>query len=70
MKRSEMLDILVYETLSWDGLDTSGVPLTEIANDILTCLEKRGMLPPQQETVYDNYGETVYVSEVCYWDKE
>ena len=44
MKRSEIIESLVYHCLSWDGLDTSGVPAEEIANDILTHLEKVGML--------------------------
>lgn len=47
MKRSSMIEAIVYNALSWDGLDTSGVPLEEIANDMLTICEKLGMLPPQ-----------------------
>jgi hypothetical protein len=46
MKRSDAIDSIVYHCLSWDGLDTCGVPAEEIANDILTHLEKLGMLPP------------------------
>jgi hypothetical protein len=46
MKRSDVIESIVYNCLSWDGLDTSGVPKEEIANDILTHLEKLGMLPP------------------------
>lgn len=46
MKRSEAIDSIVYHCLSWDGLDTSGVDVKEIANDILTHVEKLGMLPP------------------------
>lgn len=44
MKRSDVIESIVYNCLSWDGLDTSGVPKEEIANDILTHLEKLGML--------------------------
>lgn len=46
MKRSDMIAYIVYECLSWDGLETSGVPLEEIADDILAAIEKAGMLPP------------------------
>ena len=49
MKRSEVIESIVYECLSWSGLDTNGVPAEEIANDVLTHLEKLGMLPPMQE---------------------
>lgn len=51
MKRSEMIEAIVYGALSWDGLETSGVPLEEIANDVLKVCERMGMLPPD-ETVY------------------
>lgn len=50
MKRSAAIDSIVYHCLSWDGLDTSGVPVEEIANDILTHLEKLGMQPPENPT--------------------
>lgn len=43
MKRSLMIEMLVYEALSWDGLETSGMPLEEIADDILKVFEKRDM---------------------------
>lgn len=46
MKRSEMIERIVYSALSWDGLDTSGVPLEEIAEDVLKVCEQAGMLPP------------------------
>ena len=46
MKRSDMIQKIVYEALSWSGLDTSGVPLEEIANDVLTVCENEGMIPP------------------------
>lgn len=46
MKRSEVIDSIVYHCLSWDGLNTSGVDVKEIANDILTHIEKLGMLSP------------------------
>lgn len=46
MKRSLMIEMIVYEALSWDGLDTGGVPREEIANDMLKACEKLGMLPP------------------------
>lgn len=49
MKRSQAIESIVYNCLSWDGLNTSGVPLEEIANDILTHLEKIGMKPPVYE---------------------
>ena len=41
MKRSEMIEMIVYEALSWDGLDTSGVPLEEIAEKMLETVENR-----------------------------
>ncbi len=45
-----MIEIIIYEALSWDGLeiDGSGVSLEEIVSDILNVCEKRGMLPPMQ----------------------
>lgn len=51
MKRSQMIELIVYEALSWDGLDTSGVPLEEIANDMLNVCEKFGMLPPTSKII-------------------
>lgn len=48
MKRSEMIDLIVYEALSWDGLETSGISLEEIADDVLKVIEKHGMLPPDR----------------------
>lgn len=52
MRRKEMIDAIVYEALSWDGLDTGGVPLEEIANDMLKVVEKHGMLPPISKVGY------------------
>jgi hypothetical protein len=49
MKRSQMIEAIVYEALSWDGLDTSGVPIKEVAADVLKAVEKFGMLPPSYE---------------------
>jgi hypothetical protein len=54
MKRSDAIDSIVYHCLSWDGLDTSGVPVEEIANDVLTHLEKLGMLPPRYTYIPGN----------------
>lgn len=58
MKRSEMIDMIVYECLSWDGLETSGVPAQEIASDILKCIEKHGMLPPTIVSLRESYNRT------------
>ena len=64
MKRSEMIELIVYEVLSWDGLDTSGVPLEEIANDMLNVCEKLGMLPPPFEgNQYSEYPENRWEPE-------
>ena len=46
MKRSEMIGRIVYQALSWSGLETNGVALEEIANDMLKVVEKAGMNPP------------------------
>lgn len=46
LKRSDMIERIVYEALSWNGLDTSGVPLKEIADDMLKVIEASGMLVP------------------------
>lgn len=50
MRRSEMIELIVYEALSWDGLSTSGVPVEEVANDMLRVCEKMGMLPPKPQS--------------------
>lgn len=79
MKRSELIDRIVYEALSWDGLDTSGVPLSEIANDVLKVIEDAGMEPPRRVwvNIYDEPYETVdgiprvaEVTEVNTWEPE
>lgn len=62
MKRSFLIEMIVYEALSWDGLNTSGVPREEIANDVLKICEKFGMLPPSIEVK----GKT----EFSYWTNE
>jgi hypothetical protein len=46
MTRKSMIEIIAYEALSWDGLDTNGVPKEEIAEDMLRVVEKYGMRPP------------------------
>lgn len=55
MKRSDMIESIVYNCLSWDGLDTCGVPLEEIANDVLNHLEKMGMLPPDVDRIIEGH---------------
>ncbi len=44
MKRSDLIDHIVYTALSWDGLDTNGVPAEEIAEDVLSVIESVNML--------------------------
>ena len=48
MKRSTMIELIIYEALSWDGLEINshGIPLEEIVSDILDSCERHGMLPP------------------------
>lgn len=45
MKRSFMVAAMAEE-LQWDGLNTSGVPVVEIANDLLKVCERNGMSVP------------------------
>lgn len=73
MKRSEMIELIVYEALSWDGLSTSGVPVEEVANDMLRVCEKMGMRPPAQETyeISDMQGNNLGVLDDVYeWEPE
>lgn len=70
MKRSEMIEAIIYEALSWDGLNTNGVPLDEIASNVLDVCEKHGMLPPERVTNVDSVsGHSIEYKENI-WEKE
>ncbi len=74
MKRSEMIETIVYEALSWDGLDISDRLAYEIAEDMLRSVEKHGMLPPSYTRVLGadvdgaKSGEAVLVKNA--WEPE
>lgn len=67
MKRSQVIESIVYNCLSWDGLDTSGVPASEIANDVLTHIEKLGFKLVEE---YQNKYDGSYFHEVPYEPEE
>lgn len=64
MKRSQAIEEIVYMCLSWDGLDTCGVPAREIADDILKCCEKMGMLPPEWIQIVEPYKDEIRYSDI------
>ena len=72
MKRSQLIERIIYQALSWDGLkiDSCGVPLEEIVSDILDVCEDSGMLPPQIDTEYqcDTWG--TFPVRINAWEKE
>ena len=46
MKRDVLIESIIYQCLSWDGLkiDSSGVPLEEIVSDIINYLDRSDLL--------------------------
>lgn len=48
MRRSQMLELIIYETMSYDGFHEE-INVEELAENMLACAERHGMLPPAKE---------------------
>lgn len=68
MKRSYVIESIVYNCLSRDGLDTSGVDTKEIANDILTHLESLGFALVETYGDYEKFTDVVPYEPEEGWD--
>lgn len=78
MKRSTMIELVIYEALSWDGLEIMchGIPLEEIVSDILDSCERHGMLPPayikgiEDKDLYHTKHPEIAAKTVNEWEPE